>query len=99
MCNRVSALFLNQDIDEFDINDDELEAAQCKDTNPELHSISRIVGELFEDLEMSVDSVDQMMALFLALSPEKIENIRKITLCPVKSKSYTKKLSKSKGAK
>ena len=81
MCNRVSALFLNQEIDEFDINDDELEAAQSlKDTNPELYGISSIVGELFEDLEMSVDSVDQMMALFLALSPEKIDNIRRMSL-------------------
>jgi hypothetical protein len=58
MCNRVSALFLNQDIEEFDIDDDELDAAQCEETNPELYRISRIVGELFEDLEMSVDSID-----------------------------------------
>ena len=87
MCNRVSALFLNQEIEEFDINDDELEAAQCKDSNPEIYSISRIVGELFEDLEMSVDSVDQMMALYLALTPDKIDNIRNMTLNPVKRQS------------
>ena len=80
MCDRVSALFLNEGFDNFDINDEEIEAAQCEDTNPELYNISRIVGELLEDLELPPDSVDQMMALFLALTPEKIENIRRMIL-------------------
>ena len=41
-----------------------------------MFAISRIVGELFEELEMPVDSIDQMMALFLALEPDKIENLK-----------------------
>ena len=48
----------------------------AQDENSSLYIVSRIVGELFEELEMSVDSVDQMMALFLALSPLKIEILR-----------------------
>lgn len=50
-----------------------MEAAQNEESHPELFAISRIVGELFEELEMSVDSIDQMMALFLALTEEKIK--------------------------
>ena len=51
MCNRVSALFLNYDINENIINDEELEEAQCEDTNPVLYKISRLVGDIFEEKE------------------------------------------------
>ena len=70
-------LFLNKGIDEFKITDDELEQAQQLEFScPELWTISRIIGELFEEYEMSLDSIDQMMALFLALNSEKIELIK-----------------------
>jgi len=69
-------MFLNKGIDEFKITDDELEQAQqLEHSCPELFSISRIIGELFEEYEMSIDSIDQMMALFLALNLDKIELI------------------------
>lgn len=57
--NRVCCLFLDRSIEQFNITDEELEQAQqLEQTCPELFSISRIIGELFEEYEMSLDSID-----------------------------------------
>jgi hypothetical protein len=58
MCNRISVLFLKIEDQDLNITDEEIEAAQCEDSNPELYRISRNVGELFEEFEFEIDQID-----------------------------------------
>lgn len=73
--DRVACIFCNKSQEDLGISDEQMESVMSEnnETIPvELRRISNLVGELLEDLELEFDSVDQMVALFLAIAPENV---------------------------
>ena len=56
------------------ITDEEIDIAQTEESNipEEVRRISAAVGEVLEETDLDCDQVDQMIALFLAITPEKV---------------------------
>ena len=75
IADRVACLLSSLNQADLGITDEEIDFAQSEEAKipQELRRISCVVGEILEETELECDQVDQMVALFLAITPEKVK--------------------------
>ena len=84
----MACLVSNLNQADLGITDEEIDHAQTEESKipDEVRKISVIVGEIFEETQIDCDQVDQMVALFLAITPEKVKHAQELENKALKNK-------------
>lgn len=74
--DKLSCLILNTTIDYFGLTDEDMETNLHESAPEEELAVADVIGEKFEDMDLDIETVDQMKQLYLLLDLKRVPDFK-----------------------